>query len=165
MTSLQNAPGSHNPHRERFLATCANLELGVPYRAAAEQRRAIWTAIFDGFDAAGFAPVLSPDGGLSINLGSELVLVAFDTFPATTVDRNRRRALEAAAEPTRIAGDDEMDHPLISRHVCTPDGNGHCLDVFAGRTAIVDLFDGGTGEFPVDRVELLDAKAREAARV
>jgi hypothetical protein len=96
MTSVQNGPVPHNPHRERFIATCEGLELGVPYRAAAEQRRTIWAAIFDGFDAAGLAPILGPDGGLSIDLGGELVLVAFDTFPASRTDVERRRALEAA---------------------------------------------------------------------
>jgi hypothetical protein len=97
MLLAQTAGVNATSPREQFLQTCHHLELSVPWRSAAEQRVAIWSAIWDGLDAAGLAPVLGPDGGLSVALADETVMIAFDTTPATYNDLQRRRALEAAS--------------------------------------------------------------------
>jgi hypothetical protein len=95
MLSNETAACKRSTPRDRFVEVCEGLELHLPWRSAAEQRRMIWTAIWDGLDAAGLAPVLGPDGGLSVCLADETVMVAFDTVPATYRDLERRRALEA----------------------------------------------------------------------
>jgi hypothetical protein len=87
---IASTRGGSNPDRDRFAAACAALENNVPYRSAAEQRRTLYTALWDGFEQAGLAPVLACDGALSVYLGAECVLVSFDTVPARPVDLERR---------------------------------------------------------------------------
>jgi hypothetical protein len=82
-------------NRNQFLEAARRLESGAPWQDAAAQRLAIRTALYDSLDVAGFAPVLAADGGFSISIAGETLLIEFDTFPATSTDLERRRATEA----------------------------------------------------------------------
>jgi hypothetical protein len=91
MHSVTRTPRPDQPATggDQFLEAAKRLGADLSWRKAAVNRERAISELVGILAAGGLRPIRHNDGAISVGVGSEIVIVEIDTFPASPYDRRR----------------------------------------------------------------------------